>query len=277
MRAARRSARGGPPQALQMSRRWASTSSCPERVPLGAVTLLAGDPGEGKSTLTCMWAAQLSRGELGQPGVTLFASAEDGVANVIKPRALACEADIDADQVPRAPRRRRVRARPRAPGRPRAARRGGRGARREAADHRPAERAPAARSTRWKDHGIRTALAPLARLADEHGCAVLCVCHLNKSKGGNALYRVGGSIGYVGAARSVLGFGRDPERGRAQQPAAARAREVQLGRARLHAGLRPGDVRGRRRRADRRHDPADLRRGPRGRACRRTAFGAQRP
>src|SRR4051812_39128797 len=35
--------------------------------------------------------------------------------------------------------------------------------------------------------------------------------HLNKSPGGNALYRVGGSIGLVGAARSLLAFGRDPD------------------------------------------------------------------
>jgi hypothetical protein len=63
----------------------------------------------------------------------------------------------------------------------------------------------------WKDHGIRRALAPLARLAEEHDCAVLVIVHLNKQRGGDPLYRIGGSIGQVGAARSVLGFGRDPE------------------------------------------------------------------
>ncbi len=63
----------------------------------------------------------------------------------------------------------------------------------------------------WKDHGIRRALAPLARMAEELGCAVLVIVHLNKQRGGDPLYRIGGSIGQVGAARSVLAFGRDPE------------------------------------------------------------------
>ena len=48
-------------------------------------------------------------------------------------------------------------------------------------------------------------------MAEELGCAVLVVVHLNKQRGGEPLYRIGGSIGQVAAARSVLGFGRDPE------------------------------------------------------------------
>ena len=63
----------------------------------------------------------------------------------------------------------------------------------------------------WKDHGIRKAVAPLARMADECDTAVVLVVHLNKQKGGDPLYRPGGSIGNVGAARSLLGFGRDPD------------------------------------------------------------------
>jgi Thiamine pyrophosphate enzyme, C-terminal TPP binding domain/AAA domain len=63
----------------------------------------------------------------------------------------------------------------------------------------------------WKDHGIRRALAPLARMAEQQDCAMLVVVHLNKQRGGDPLYRIGGSIGQVGAARSVLSFGRDPQ------------------------------------------------------------------
>jgi len=52
-------------------------------------------------------------------------------------------------------------------------------------------------------------------------CAILVVAHLNKAMGANPLYRVGGSIGLTGAARSVMLFGRDPhdpegERGRSR-------------------------------------------------------------
>src|SRR5262245_57571292 len=50
----------------------------PERVPRGALTVLAGDPGLGKSLLTCRLAAELSRGELGgRPATSLMLTAED--------------------------------------------------------------------------------------------------------------------------------------------------------------------------------------------------------
>ncbi len=44
--------------------------------------------------------------------------------------------------------------------------------------------------------------------------AVLAVAHLNKKAAEQALYRVGGSIGFVGLARSVLLAAKDPEDGR---------------------------------------------------------------
>jgi hypothetical protein len=52
---------------------------------------------------------------------------------------------------------------------------------------------------------------PLARLAEKHRCAVLLVRHLNKSGGRRALYRGGGSIGFIGACRSGWLIGRDPQ------------------------------------------------------------------
>ena len=58
------------------------------------------------------------------------------------------------------------------------------------------------------NHGKR---APLARMAERTGAAVLLVRHLNKAQGGNALYRGGGSIGIIGAARSGLLVGVHPE------------------------------------------------------------------
>lgn len=61
-----------------------------------------------------------------------------------------------------------------------------------------------------RDQDVRRALAPLARLAEEYRVAVVLVRHLNKG-GGSALYRGGGSIGIVGAARFGYTVGRDPE------------------------------------------------------------------
>jgi RecA-family ATPase len=54
------------------------------------------------------------------------------------------------------------------------------------------------------DQDVRKALTPLARMAERTGVAVLVVRHLNKQQGGKALYRGGSSIGIIGAARSGL-------------------------------------------------------------------------
>ena len=48
-------------------------------------------------------------------------------------------------------------------------------------------------------------------MAERTGAAVLVVRHLNKASGSNVLYRGGGSIGIVGAARSGLVVGQHPE------------------------------------------------------------------
>ncbi len=61
-----------------------------------------------------------------------------------------------------------------------------------------------------KDQQVRKALAPVAALAEETGCAILLIAHLNKSQEKSAIYRVGGSIGIVAAVRSALLVGKDP-------------------------------------------------------------------
>ena len=67
----------------------------PGRVPLAAVTLFAGDPKLGKSTLSGLFAAGVSLGRFGaQPATVLIVSAEDSFARVIKPRAPAAGADL---------------------------------------------------------------------------------------------------------------------------------------------------------------------------------------
>jgi hypothetical protein len=63
----------------------------------------------------------------------------------------------------------------------------------------------------YKDQSIRRALGPLHQVAERQRCAILVVAHLNKGIGGNPLYRVGGSIGLTGAARSVMLFAKDPD------------------------------------------------------------------
>jgi hypothetical protein len=62
-----------------------------------------------------------------------------------------------------------------------------------------------------KDQDVRRVLGPLARVADETACTVLLLRHLNKAKGSDPLYRGGGSIGIVGAARAGLLVVPDPD------------------------------------------------------------------
>jgi hypothetical protein len=183
----------------------------PGRVPLGAVTLLAGDPGLGKSTLTALWAAQTTRGDFdGGPATVLIANAEDALGSVIVPRLAAAGANLEGvefftardahgergftipDDVPALEALARES-----------------GARLVIIDPLNAHLGDGINAHR--DHGIRRALAPLAGMAERLGAAVVVVSHLNKAQGTDALYRVGGSIGNVGAARSVLLFTRDPD------------------------------------------------------------------
>ena len=62
-----------------------------------------------------------------------------------------------------------------------------------------------------RDQDVRRALAPLATLLDRTGCAGLLIRHLNKAQTSAALYRGGGSIGIIGAARFGLLVAKDPE------------------------------------------------------------------
>jgi hypothetical protein len=54
------------------------------------------------------------------------------------------------------------------------------------------------------DARVRSVLGPLAKIAEENEIAVVGVCHLNKSQQKNIVYKPGGSIAFVAAARSVI-------------------------------------------------------------------------
>src|SRR4030095_7879889 len=61
------------------------------------------------------------------------------------------------------------------------------------------------------DQGVRSAFAAMKMLGERTGAAIVVVRHLNKSTGANPLYRGGGSIGIIGAARCGLLLALDPE------------------------------------------------------------------
>jgi hypothetical protein len=60
------------------------------------LVVLDGDPGVGKSTLTCDLAARLSRGELaGRPVTTILVNGEDAAEHTVRPRLGQAGADLD--------------------------------------------------------------------------------------------------------------------------------------------------------------------------------------
>ena len=68
----------------------------PGRVPQGGLTVLAGEPGLGKSLLSIWLASGLSRGDLGtKPAASLFLTAEDSREHTVLPRLVAAGAKCE--------------------------------------------------------------------------------------------------------------------------------------------------------------------------------------
>ncbi len=184
----------------------------PGMIPNGSVTVLDGDPGQGKSTITYDIAARASAGQAmpleneheTNPVNVVLVCAEDSLPQVIKPRIRVAGGDL-----------RRVHPIT-------VKRRGGKIVPLTLPDGtdriRDAIIASEARLTvvdpitaylgeRVNSHNeasVRRALEPLAEVADETGCAIVMVRHLNKDQSKKALYRGSGSIAFTGLARSGL-------------------------------------------------------------------------
>ena len=180
---------------------------------LGKLSVLAGDPGLGKSFVTLDMAARVTTGSPwpdGTPcptGSVVLVNCEDGLADTIRPRldrAGAAVAKVVALE----------------------------GVRRVGDDGKLVERGftladvPAleaalrrlsdcklvvidpisaylADTDSHNNAEIRGLLAPLAKLASKYGVAVVLVTHLNKAAGTRVMYRATGSIAFVAAARSA--------------------------------------------------------------------------
>jgi KaiC/GvpD/RAD55 family RecA-like ATPase len=182
----------------------------PQRIPLGTLTLLVGDPGLGKSLLTCQLAAQLSSGQLGREAVTLLVTAEDSLAVTVVPRLQAAGAQLERVKVVSV-RREGFEEGVSLPDQVRELARLVETERARLVVVDPLMAHLRSEVNSWQDQSIRRALAPLHRLADEAGCAVLVVAHLNKGQDTDPLRRIGGSMGIPGAARSALLLARDPD------------------------------------------------------------------
>ncbi|MCD8107025.1 MAG: AAA family ATPase [Oscillospiraceae bacterium] len=181
-------------------------------IAIGKITILQGDPGDGKSTMMLNLIAEISTGgatpdgkALGVPRRVLYQCSEDGLEDTIKPRLEKCGADcrnvgfineetggaltLDDERLRQAI----VEYRPRLVViDPIQAYIGG------SADLQVAGRA-------------RKLMSRLSMWASVYECAIVLIGHLNKKEGQKDLYRSFGSIDVVAAARSVLQVERDEE------------------------------------------------------------------
>lgn len=196
----------------------------PGRIALGKLTLIAGDPGSGKSFLTLDMAARVSRGwawpdasgVATTPGGVVLLSAEDGVADTIRPRLDAAGADVG-----------RIVALE-------AIRSVGDNGRESARTFDLSRDLPALEAAirsvdgcrlvvidpvtaylggvdSHKNAEIRGLLAPLGPIAERHRVAMVAVTHLNKSGGGPAIYRAMGSLAFAAAARAAWAVSKDKD------------------------------------------------------------------
>jgi RecA-family ATPase len=189
----------------------------PKRIPLGKITIEDGDPDQGKSLLSIDLAARCTSGRsmpddvAGATGGAVLLNCEDDSADTIVPRLLAAGANLERVRILKT------------------IGQGNNERQIEIPLDIPAIREAALdvgatlividplmgfltdKANSWRDQDVRRALAPLAALAAELHVAILVIRHLNKSTEGNPLYRGGGSIGIIGAARAGLVVGGDPD------------------------------------------------------------------
>jgi AAA domain len=184
------------------------------RIPLGTLTLFAGLPGQGKSHLLVHLASRLTRGQLegdlhSTPVDVVVASAEDAASFVLAPRFHAAGADMDRVHIVRV-HHDGLDLGISIPDDLEAVRKA-----MEQVSSRflmidPLLAHIPVRIDGYKDQHVRVALAPLARLAEDLAAAMAGVMHLNKREALDLFSRIGGSGGFLAAARSGMLVGADP-------------------------------------------------------------------
>lgn len=181
-------------------------------IPLGKLTVLQGDPGEGKSTFVLNIVARLTTGQempdgysVGQQCVAVYQCAEDGAADTIKPRLQQANADCEKvayivdDDIALTLEDGRIETTIKETG-----------ASVFVID--PIQAFIPPDSDMQSATKMRSVLRKLANIAERNRCAVVLIGHMNKGGGAKTLYRGLGSIDIAAIARSVLMISRDENR-----------------------------------------------------------------
>ncbi len=200
----------------------------PGRIALGKLTLIVGDPDQGKSLITLDLAARVSRGagwpdcpaDTAAPGGVVLLSAEDDLADTIRPRLDAAEADVQRVHALTTTKRFDLAAGKeiREPFNIAQHLQALEKAIKEVDDCRLVIIDPISSylggTDSHKNAEVRGLLSPLCELAARHHVAIVVVSHLRKGEG-PAMYRAMGSLAFVAAARAayVAGLDRDDPTG----------------------------------------------------------------
>ena len=149
-------------------------------IPYGKLTIVQGDPGDGKTTLILNIAAKLSKGEgmdndmkLMESMNIIYQTAEDGLADTVKPRLEKAGADCERMLI---------------------------------LD--PIQAYLGGGIDMNRANEARDMTKRLGALAEKYKCAIILIGHMNKASGNKAAYRGMGSIDFFAVARSVLLVGR---------------------------------------------------------------------
>ena len=177
-------------------------------IPYGKLTIIQGDPGDGKTTLVLNIAARLSKGEgldndmkVTEPVNIIYQTAEDGLADTVKPRLelaeAVCERIMVIDETEKSLSMIDERLET-------AIKRTG--ARVLILD--PIQAYLGGTMDMNRANEARDMTKRLSLLAEKYKCAILLIGHMNKAGGNKAAYRGMGSIDFFAVARSVLLVGR---------------------------------------------------------------------
>lgn len=177
-------------------------------IPYGKLTIIQGDPGDGKTTLVLNIAAKLSKGigidedmQVTSPINIIYQTAEDGLADTVKPRletagaqceriAVIDESEKSLSMVDERLEEAIIRT----------------NARLLILD--PIQAYLGGGMDMNRANEARDMTKKLGLLAEKYKCAIVLIGHMNKASGNKAAYRGMGSIDFFAVARSVLLVGR---------------------------------------------------------------------
>lgn len=182
-------------------------------IPFGKLTIIQGDPGEGKTTFALQLAALLSLGKgfdenenigVNEPVNVIYQTAEDGLADTVKPRLISAGADcskikvIDDSEKSLSMDDERLELAINA-------------TKAKVLILDPLQAYLGDKVDMNRANEAREMTKKLGAIASRTGCAVILIGHMNKGSGAKAAYRGIGSIDFFAIARSVLLVARVPD------------------------------------------------------------------